>query len=171
MAATGFLVNTVSLALRGSPSIPEETRAQISAEAARLNYRPNQLAKAPATQRSGLVGLILTALSNPVLTAGAQFIEKELSRLGFITLFATSNNVREVEGLMIETFMSRPADGLLLFPCHHRAIDHVRRLAARGVPVVLLVADPDAVCMDECAGAFGCRLAPDRPGPPPHRDL
>lgn len=156
-AATGFSVNTVSLALRGSPRIPEETRAQIAAEATRLNYRPNQLAKALVTQRSGSVGLILTELTNPVLTAVAQSIEKELSRRGFTTLFATSNNDREVEARMIETFMARRADGILLFPCHHREIDHVRRLRARGVPVVLLVADPDAgvdaVCMDERAGA------------------
>lgn len=157
-AATGFSVNTVSLALRGSPRIPEETRAQIAAEAARLNYRPNHLAKALVTQRSGSVGLILTELTNPVLTAVAQAIETELSRRGYTTLFATSNNDRDVELKMIETFMSRRADGILLFPCHHRELDHVRRLRSRGVPVVLLVAEPDAgvdaVCMDERAGAY-----------------
>lgn len=157
-AQTGFSINTVSLALRGSPRVPDETRRQISQAAEALNYLPNQVAKSLVLKETRSIGLILTELTNPVLTAVAQAIELELSKRGYTTLFATSNNTIDLERTMIETFRARRADGMLIFPCSHRQLDHIRSLRARNYPVVLLVGDPDAgidaVCMDERAGAF-----------------
>ncbi|SMY06235.1 LacI family DNA-binding transcriptional regulator [Flavimaricola marinus] len=155
---TGFSVNTVSLALRGSPRIPDETRRQISEAAEQLNYLPNQVAKSLVLKETKSIGLILTDITNPVLTAVAQAVELELSKRGYLTLFATSNSNPELERKMIESFRARRADGMLVFPCNHRKLDHIRQLRARNYPVVLLVGDPDAgvdaVCMDERAGAF-----------------
>ena len=155
---TGFSVNTVSLALRGSTRIADETRSLILGAAERLNYLPNQVAQSLVRRETRSVGLILTDLKNPVLTAVAQAVELELSKRGYTTLFATSNNTLSVEARMIETFRARRADGMLIFPCSHRRLDHIRALRKRNYPVVLLVGDPDAgidaVCMDERAGAF-----------------
>lgn len=155
---TGFSVNTVSLALRGSTRIPDETRTVILQTAERLNYLPNQVAQSLVRRETRSVGLILTDLKNPVLTAVAQAVELELSKRGYTTLFATSNNQLTREAEMIETFRARRADGMLIFPCSHRQLDHIRALRRRNYPVVLLVGDPDAgidaVCMDERAGAF-----------------
>ena len=155
---TGFSVNTVSLALRGSSRIPDDTRTVILQTAERLNYLPNQVAQALVRRETRSIGLILTDLRNPVLTAVAQAVELELSKRGYTTLFATSNNLLTREAEMIETFRARRADGMLIFPCSHRQLDHIRALRKRNYPVVLLVGDPDAgidaVCMDERAGAF-----------------
>ena len=155
---TGFSVNTVSLALRDSPRIPNETRRQISEAADQLNYLPNQVAKSLVLKETKSIGLILTDITNPVLTAVAQAVELELSKRGYLTLFATSNNDPDLEREMIESFRARRADGMLIFPCNHRDLDHIRRLRGRNYPVVLLVGDPDAgvdaVCMDERAGAY-----------------
>ncbi|OJY74466.1 MULTISPECIES: LacI family DNA-binding transcriptional regulator [unclassified Rhizobium] len=155
---TGFSVNTVSLALRGSSRIPPETRALIADVARELNYLPNYVATSLVRRETRSIGLILTDLSNPVLTAVAQAVEGELSKRGYTTLFATSNNDIAVEEKMIETFRARRADGMLVFPCSHRRLDHIRKLRARNYPVVLLVGDPDAgidaVCMDERMGAY-----------------
>ncbi len=157
-AQTGFSVNTVSLALRGSSRIPDETRLLILQMAERLNYLPNQVAQSLVRRETRSVGLIITDLKNPVLTAVAQAVELELSKRGYSTLFATSNNTLALEERMIETFRARRADGMLIFPCSHRQLDHIRALRKRNYPVVLLVGDPDAgidaVCMDERAGAY-----------------
>lgn len=156
-AQTGFSVNTVSLALRNSPRIPDETRNQIAAAADKLNYLPNQVAKSLVMRETRSIGLILTDLTNPVLTAMAQAVELELTKRGYTTLFATSNNQLDLERTLIETFRARRVDGMLIFPCQHAKLDHIRNLRARNFPVVLLVGDADAgvdaVCMDERAGA------------------
>ncbi len=155
---TGFSVNTVSLALRGSPRIPDETRKQIVEAADRLNYLPNQVAKSLVLKETKSIGLILTDITNPVLTAVAQAVETELSGRGYLTLFATSNKDPDLEHKIIDSFRARRADGMLIFPCSHRDIDHIRHLRGRNYPVVLLAAEPgagvDAVCMDERAGAY-----------------
>lgn len=51
--AAGVHRTTVSLALRGSPRLPAETRARIREEAERLGYRPDPLVAALMTARAG----------------------------------------------------------------------------------------------------------------------
>lgn len=153
---TGFSVNTVSLALRDSPRITASTRKLIQSAADKLNYTPNQVAQSLVQRKTRSIGLILTDLGNPVLTAVAQTVELQLSKLGYSTLFATSNNALDVEDRMIQTFLSRRVDAMLIFPCQHKQLDHIRKLRNRNFPVVLMVGDRDAgvdaVCVDERLG-------------------
>ncbi|WP_375450659.1 LacI family DNA-binding transcriptional regulator [uncultured Devosia sp.] len=155
---TGFSVNTVSLALRGSARIPEETQVTIRAAAGALNYAPNQVAKSLVSRETKTIGLVLTDITNPMLTQVAQRIELALAERGYSTLFATSNNELAEEKKVIEMFRSRQVDGMLIYPRSHRNLEHIRRLRAARYPVVLLVADPDAgidaVCIDERRGAY-----------------
>jgi LacI family transcriptional regulator len=155
---TGFSTNTVSLALRESPRIPEPTRLLIRQAAAELNYLPNQIAKSLVSRETKTIGLVLTDITNPVLTRVAQTIGLALSQRGYGTLFATSNNTLSEEISAIELFRARQVDGMLIYPTSHRKLDHLRPLRRANYPIVLLVGDPDAgidaVCMDERRGAY-----------------
>lgn len=155
---TGFSVNTVSLALRSSPRIPESTREAILGVARDLNYLPNHVAKSLVNRETKTIGLILTDITNPTLTQTAHSIELALSELGYGTLFATSNNDIDEEMKVLEMFRSRQVDGMLIYPRSHRHIGHIRRLRASNYPIVLLVGDPDAgvdaVGVDERSGAY-----------------
>lgn len=155
---TGFSVNTVSLALRQSARIPEDTRVVIQQAAEALNYAPNHVAKSLVSRQTMTIGLVLTEITNPMLTHVAQAIELALAERGYSTLFATSNNDLATEKKVIEMFRSRQVDGMLIYPRNHRDLDHIKRLRDNNYPVVLLVADLDAgidaVCMDERRGAY-----------------
>lgn len=155
---TGFSMNTVSLALRDSPRIPEATRAVIKQTAADLNYLPNQIAQSLVSQQSMTIGLILTDILNPTLTQVAQEISNNLSDRGYSTLFATSNNTIPKEIEVINTFRGRQVDGILIYPTDHQNITHMRTLRTLGYPVVSLVADKDngldTVSVDEHDGAY-----------------
>lgn len=155
---TGFSTNTVSLALRDSPRIPEATRAIIRQAAAELNYLPNQIAKSLVSRETKTIGLVLTDITNPVLTRVAQAVELALAARGYGTLFATSNNNMADERRAVELFRSRQVDGMLIYPTNHRELEHLRALRRRNYPIVLLVGDPDAgidaVCVDERRGAY-----------------
>ncbi|WP_432254768.1 LacI family DNA-binding transcriptional regulator [Limimaricola sp. AA108-03] len=156
--ASGFSVNTVSLALRGSSRISEDTQKRVREIAERLNYVPNIVAQSLVSQQTRSVGLVLTDLSNPILTSVAQSIETELSSRNYATLFATSNNRLDEEQRVIDFLRRRRVDGLLVFPCQHHRLDHLRALRDKGMPLVLLVGDPEArldvVAMNEQAGAL-----------------
>ena len=155
---TGFSVNTVSLALRDSPRIPEETRATIRQAAEALNYLPNHIAKSLVSRETRTIGLVLTSITNPILTRVAQAIELRLAERGYLTLFATSNGDHHEEKKVIEMFRSRQVDGMLIYPSGHRQLHHIRRVRQAGHPVVLLVGDPDAevdvVSMDQRQGGY-----------------
>ena len=155
---TGFSLNTVSLALRGSPRIPEDTAMRIRNAARDLNYMPNQVAKSLVSRETKTIGLVLTDITNPALTQAAQSIELALAERGYSTLFVTSNNDLDEEKRVIAMFQSRQVDGMLIYPRSHRELDHIRQLRRANYPVVLLVADPDAgvdaVSVDERRGAY-----------------
>ena len=155
---TGFSTNTVSLALRQSPRIPQQTRDVIQRAAAELNYLPNHIAKSLVSRETKTIGLVLTDINNPVLTHTAQAIEIALAARGYGTLFATSNNDQSEEIRAIEMVRARQVDGILIYPTGHRQLDHLRALRRANYPIVLLVGDPDAgidaVCMDERRGAY-----------------
>ena len=155
---TGFSVNTVSLALRGSPRIPARTTRLIQDAADAMNYMPNQVAKSLVSRETRTIGLVLTDITNPTLTQVAQAIELALAERGYSTLFATSNNDLDEEKRVIAMFQSRQVDGMLIYPRSHRELDHIRRLRQANYPVVLLVGDPDAgvdaVSVDERRGAY-----------------
>jgi LacI family transcriptional regulator len=157
-ARTGLSVNTVSLALRGSPRIAEETRRRVEKAAQSLDYLPNQIAKSLVSRHTRTIGLVLTDITNPVLTQVAQSVEAELSARGYVTLFAASANDAAEELRALGTFRSRRVDGMLIYPTHHGRLEHVVRLRRAGLPVVLLVCAPDAaidaVCVDERLGAY-----------------
>lgn len=155
---TGFSTNTVSLALRESPRIPEQTRLLIREAAAALNYLPNQIAKSLVSRETRTIGLVLTDITNPILTRVAQSIELVLAERGYGTLFATSNNALADEIRAVDLFRARQVDGMLIYPTSHRDLDHLRPLRRANHPIVLLVGDPDAgidaVCMDQRRGAY-----------------
>ncbi|PYS32306.1 MAG: LacI family transcriptional regulator, partial [Acidobacteria bacterium] len=50
---------TVSRAINNHPEISPETRARILEAAQRMNYRPNQFARALTTNRSYLLGVVV----------------------------------------------------------------------------------------------------------------
>lgn len=155
---TGFSTNTVSLALRESPRIPLQTRELIRRAATELNYLPNQIAKSLVSRETKTIGLVLTDITNPVLTHTAQAIEIALAERGYGTVFATSNNTLSEEVRAVEMVRSRQVDGILIYPTSHRKLDHLRPLRRANYPIVLLVGDPDAgidaVCMDDRRGAY-----------------
>jgi LacI family transcriptional regulator len=155
---TGFSTNTVSLALRDSPRIPPETRNLIRSAAEELNYLPNHIAKSLVSRSTMTIGLVLTEITNPILTETAQAIELALAERGYGTLFATSNNNHADEVRAVELFRSRQVDGILIYPTSPRRLEHIRPLRRANIPVVMLTGDPDgtldAVCVDDKRGAF-----------------
>lgn len=154
----GFSANTVSLALRNSPRIPEKTRKQIQDLATELNYRPNRIAQSLVSQKSMIIGLVLTDIRNPILTLVAQEVSTLLAEEGYATMFSTSSNTLEKEELAIDTLRERQVDGILIYPTDHGETAHLRELRDMGYPLVSLSSDPtkqlDTVSVDEQNGAF-----------------
>src|SRR5437763_14155886 len=64
----GVSAMTVSRVINESPRVSDDVRRRVEAAIADLGYVPNRLARGRIRQKTGALGLIVTAFANPFLT-------------------------------------------------------------------------------------------------------
>src|SRR5262245_25269494 len=111
--ALGVSKMTVSRAINDHPEISPDTRARILEAAQRMNYRPNQFARALTTNRSYLLGVVVPDLMHSYFAEICRGIESVAKPLGYQNLIcSTDENVANEES-EIEALLPR-TDGLIL---------------------------------------------------------
>ena len=135
--ATGFSVNTVSLALNNSNRISEETKAIIRQEAARMRYIPNKVAKSLVTKKSHIAGVIVRALNNPILNAVASELERKLYEYGYSMTVVTTVYPRS-EKDALDLMIAQQVDVVFMFPCLPPDRETIETIQNFPVPVILL---------------------------------
>lgn len=122
---------------RRSERISKETAQKIRNIAGELNYNVNQLARSLKTNKTHTLGLIVSNIGNPFSASLARIIENESARLQYTTIFGSSDeDVHKFENL-VNTFVNRKVDGLLLSApagCEHIIL----KLQQQGIPFILL---------------------------------
>lgn len=73
---------TVSRVLQNHPSVSVETREAVLRVLAETNYRPNLLARAMKTNRTGTIGVVIARLSNPLYPELLQILSARLREAG-----------------------------------------------------------------------------------------
>ena len=96
--ALGVSKMTVSRAINDHPEISPETRARILDAAQRMNYRPNQFARALTTNRSYLMGVVVPDLMHSYFAEICRGIESVAKPLGYQNLIcSTDENIVQVQ--------------------------------------------------------------------------
>jgi len=88
--SAGVLKSTVSLVLKKSPLVKEETRQQVTKTMNTLGYVYNRGAASLRRSRADLVGMVINDLSNPFFAELAIGIERALQNSGFIPFIAST---------------------------------------------------------------------------------
>lgn len=78
----GVSVKTVSRVVNGEPHIRPETRRQVRAAIAALDWVPNAAARTLRTGRTGVVGIAVTELRRPALATITEALVQEVDRHG-----------------------------------------------------------------------------------------
>ena len=104
---------TVSRAINNNPLISPETRERVLEVARRMNYQPNQHARALATNRSYLIGLIVPDLMNLYFAEVTRAIESVTRPAGFQLLICSSDEDVSRELEEVKTLLQR-TDGLII---------------------------------------------------------
>lgn len=156
--SVGLSVNTVSRALAGQNAVSEETRAMIKAEAERLGYVPNTMARSLVLGSAMTMGVVITNPSNPFYARLISVIEQRSRALGYSLLLMASEENAANERKAVESMMRWGVDGALVVPVQAET-DHWRRLLASGTKVVLVNRDLpgfecDLVGIDYEQGAY-----------------
>src|SRR6185295_16608052 len=111
--ALGVSKMTVSRAINDHPEISPDTRARILEAAQRMNYRPNQFARALTTNRSYLLGVVVPDLMHSYFAEICRGIESVAKPLGYQNLICSTDEDAASEEDEIEALLPR-TDGLIV---------------------------------------------------------
>ncbi|HKP85477.1 MAG TPA: LacI family DNA-binding transcriptional regulator [Blastocatellia bacterium] len=129
---------TISRAINNHPLINARTRERVLEVARRMNYQPNQHARALATNRSYLIGVVVPDLMNSYFAEVTRAIESVARPAGFQILICSTDGdagreLGEVEALLHRT------DGLIISsvlpPAETKAY---RKMIKEGARIVLV---------------------------------
>ena len=137
----GISIATVSRAVNTPERVSASTLARVQAAMDALHYRPNALGRQLRAERTGLLGVVLPSLANPVFAECMQGIEEAASITGQRVMLMTTAYDREREARAIETMLEQRVDGLILTVADAAANPHLDRLDAERVPYVLVYND------------------------------
>jgi DNA-binding LacI/PurR family transcriptional regulator len=127
-------VSTVSRALSDPDRVNERTREHIQAVARELGYRPNRLAQALHTGRTGTLAVLVPDITNPHNFGLVRGAEAQARAAGSTLIIADTQGGPELEAAHLDRLASS-VDGFLL--ASSRLSDAELRALAERSPVVL----------------------------------
>jgi LacI family transcriptional regulator len=113
--AAGVSPAVVSYVLNNGPRpVATGTRERVLAAIDQLGYRPNAIASALRGGSTKTIGLLTPNRSNPFYGALAEAVERTFSDQGYLTLTASTYGYRPRDERLLQTFVDRKADGLII---------------------------------------------------------
>ncbi len=109
---------TVSKVMRDAPDISSATKERIRRLADEMGYVPDVTARGLRNRKTRLLGLVISAATNPIYARVMMAIEERAYRSGYDILFAHSLNDPKREAACIKRFLARRVDGLFISPAY-----------------------------------------------------
>lgn len=150
--ATGLSLGTISNVIQNKGNVRPENRKMVLNAIRELGYRVDYQARSLASDRTNLIGLIISNVENVAETQFMMpmetFAEKNHCRI----ITATSRNDSEREKMNCESMLSSKVDGLFIFFESLANEAYFRKLAeTERTPIILLARYMDD-CSFPCAG-------------------
>jgi len=133
----GVSAVTVSKVLRNHGDIGADTRERVLKRIKELNYQPNQNARALATGKSHLVGLIVPDLLHQFFAQVTKGVSRTLRTRGYGLIIASSEENAEFERQEIDQMLARRVDALIIASTQ-RTPQSFSRITKQRVPYVLV---------------------------------
>ncbi|MDD4083757.1 MAG: LacI family DNA-binding transcriptional regulator [Sphaerochaetaceae bacterium] len=112
---TGFSITTVSLVLNNKKNrISEKSKNKIKAVAKKMDYRPNQLAVGLVKQRTKIIGVIVSDISNEFFANLTKGIENGCRKLGYNIILCNTEDSYQNCLNYINILADKGVDGLIL---------------------------------------------------------
>jgi len=158
--AAGVSISTVSRVLNRRPGVHEETRRRVLSALAEQRYTPRGL---DALHTTGVIGLLVPELTNPIFPAFAEALEVWAAERGYSTVLCNTRaaSVREEEHVRV--LLARGVAGMIFVsPESTDSLaphGHYKRLREDGVRMVFVngglpTLDVPDVCVDEQVAGY-----------------
>jgi DNA-binding LacI/PurR family transcriptional regulator len=134
----GCSTASVSRALNGDARVSPGLVDRVRAAAARLDFRINAIGRALQTRRSGVVGVMIPSIANPVFAEAVAGAGDVAAGRGRQLLLASSDYDPQKELEAVATLIDRSVDGLLLTVADADDSPALEAALAADVPTVLM---------------------------------
>lgn len=158
-ARAGVSVGTVSRYLTGNGYVGAASQARIAQAISELGYVRNRAAASLTTNRTGLLGFVVSDLRNPFVAEIASALSLNARAAGYGLIVAESGNDPVASLQSLELMRAHGVDGVIVTPPESPELNAALVATAKSIPVVGigLRTDPlvsDTVSSDTEGGAF-----------------
>ncbi len=115
----GVSPTTVSFVLNGKAKekrISDQVSKKILKLAAKLKYKPNQLARGLRTGKTKTIGLIVEDIANHFFANVAKIVEEEADKFGYKVLYGSTEDSQVKAKGLLEVLEYRQVDGYIITP-------------------------------------------------------
>lgn len=113
------------------------TRKKIEQAIEELGYYPNQIAKSLKQKNTHVIAFVCATLTSRFSLELVASIEKYFQAEHYSVIIASTDDDPEKERALIQSFLARQVDGLIVFPTKEN-FDFYQRLQQRQVPLVFV---------------------------------
>jgi LacI family transcriptional regulator len=133
-------VFTVSAVINKTGRVSAALGRRVEAAIAKLNYRPNLLARSLAKQQTHTLGMVVTDIANPFFPAIVRGAEDAAQKAGYSVLLCNSDDKQDKEAIYLELLLSKRVDGIILNKTPAAlSLAQRRMLEETKIPIVLLM--------------------------------
>ena len=130
-------IATVSRVMNDSKAVSSELRERVLDAIERNHFKPNSFARGLVTDRSNIIGVIVTDISNPVISTTIKGINSVCQEKGFTVLVSESDGDGKKEQQLLERLEEQKVTGVLLAGMNVDAA-RVREMLKMDFPIVMV---------------------------------
>lgn len=155
----GVSIATVSRVLNGNNGVRGDIKQRVEAAMEELDYRPNPAARSLRSNRSRIIGLLISDIQNPFFIGLIRGVEDEALHHEYSLILCNSSESPQREQQYLDVLYAERVAGIIVVPTREQFGDETRkRFRERGIPIVAVDRrvrdrDIDAVLTDNVQGA------------------
>lgn len=133
---------TVSRVFSQAGRVRDTTRDRVLTAAGELDYQPNRVGSAVATQRTLMIGLVTSDIQNPYAATVARGVQDVTADEGYVSIICSTDGDPDKELQLIQEIYRRGVDGFVITPAHHGGSPEldafIQKLLLEKMPLVFI---------------------------------
>ncbi|MGR5248103.1 LacI family DNA-binding transcriptional regulator [Vibrio aestuarianus] len=128
---------TVSRVINGTSRVSHDKKLKVEKAIKDLGYRPNSIAQALASSRTGSIGVIVPELGGTFYSSILHNIEEQLRKFGYHVVVTAGSNTEQGQKESVQFLIGRRVDALILHT-QNLTDDYLIELDQQGINLVLV---------------------------------
>jgi DNA-binding LacI/PurR family transcriptional regulator len=135
--AAGVSTATVSRVLTNKPHVRQDVKERVMEVVNELNYRPNRVARSLRSQKSTIIGLIVSDIENPFFQQVSRAVEDAAHEMGYSVMLCNNDENPDKEKRYLRLIRDENLAGVILSPTREAA-DNFSETSDLNIPMVVI---------------------------------